>query len=89
MRAFLSYACTNNIGQLKSDIQLVCAKAYSEYLTKIKEDVRINSRSLPYHIKEGLFREKEHRILWNKLVSEDIEYFKFSGSTEYPQQGKT
>ncbi len=86
MRAFLSYSCTNNIGQLKNDIQLVCAKSYSEFLTNIKEDVRINSRSLPMHIKEGLYREKEHRILWNKLVSEDIEYFKFGCMTDVPQE---
>lgn len=78
MRAFLSYNCPNNIGQLKSDIQLVCAKAYSEFLTNIKEDVRISHYSLPPHIKEGLCKEKEHRILWNKIVSEDVEYFKFS-----------
>lgn len=83
MRAFLSYDCPNNIGQLKSDVQLVCAKAYSEFLTNIKYDVRINSRSLPHYIKEGLYKEKEHRILWNKLVSEDIEFFKFSSSNEH------
>ncbi len=88
MRAFLSYNCINNIGQLKSDIQLVCAKAYSEFLTNNKEDVRINSRSLPMHIKEGLYKEKEHRILWNKLVSEDIEYFKFGHSNDLPYEDK-
>lgn len=86
MRAFLSYDCPNNIGQLKSDIQLVCAKAYSELLTNIKTDVRINSNSLPLYIKEGLYKEKEHRILWNKLVSEEIEYFKFSANDENNQQ---
>ncbi len=89
MRAFLSYNCTNNIGQLKSDIQLVCAKAYSEFLTNIREDVRINSRSLPMHIREGLYKEKEHRILWNKLVSEDIEYFKFGCSSDLPWESRT
>ncbi|GIM30205.1 transcriptional regulator [Clostridium polyendosporum] len=83
MRALLSYDCPSNIGQLKSDVQLVCAKAYSEFLTNIKYDVRINSRNLPHYIKEGLYKEKEHRILWNKLVSEDIEYFKFSSSNEH------
>ncbi|MBP2643216.1 MAG: levR [Firmicutes bacterium] len=88
MRAFLSYNCTNNIGQLKSDIQLVCAKAFSEFLTNLKEDVRINSYSLPIHIKEGLYKEKEHRILWNKLVSEDIEYFKFGHSNDLPYETK-
>ncbi|MCB2293598.1 sigma 54-interacting transcriptional regulator [Clostridium algoriphilum] len=83
IRAFLSYDCPNNIGQLKSDVQLVCAKAYSEFLTNIKYDVRINSSSLPNYIKVGLYKEKEHRIMWNKLVSEDIEYFKFSSSVDF------
>ncbi|WP_371414815.1 sigma-54-dependent transcriptional regulator [Caloramator sp. E03] len=80
IRAFLSYDCPNNIGQLKSDIQLVCAKAYSEFLTNIRPDVRIYSGSLPSYIREGLYKEKEHRIMWNKLVGEDIEFFKFSNS---------
>jgi transcriptional regulatory protein LevR/transcriptional regulator with AAA-type ATPase domain len=92
IRAFISYDCPNNIGQLKSDIQLVCAKAYSEFLTNIKYDVRITSVSLPYYIKEGLYKEKEHRILWNKLVSDEIEFFKFSSSSDSFQdlsQGKS
>ncbi|MCM8710001.1 sigma 54-interacting transcriptional regulator [Clostridium sp. SYSU_GA19001] len=82
MRAFLSYDCPGNVGQLKSDIQLICAKAYSEFLTNTKNDVRIYSGSLPFYIKEGLYKEKEHRILWNKLVGEEIEYFRFSDSLE-------
>lgn len=82
MRAFLSYDCTNNIGQLKSDVQLVCAKAYSEFLTNIKYDVRITSSSLPQYIKDGLYKEKEHRVLWNKLVGDDIEFFKFSNTDD-------
>lgn len=82
MRAFLSYDCTNNIGQLKSDVQLVCAKAYSEFLTNIKYDVRITSSGLPQYIKDGLYKEKEHRVLWNKLVGDDIEFFKFSNTDD-------
>ena len=82
LRALLSYDCPNNIGQLKSDVQLLCAKAYSEFLTNIKHDVRIHSKVLPPYIKEGLYKEKEHRVLWNKLMSEEIEYFRFNGSNE-------
>ncbi|MCR3761538.1 sigma 54-interacting transcriptional regulator [Clostridium felsineum] len=78
MRAFLSYDCPNNIGQLKSDVQLVCARAYSEFLTGSIRDVRITSRLIPIYVKEGLYKEKEHRILWNKLMGDEIEYFKFS-----------
>lgn len=80
LRALLSYDCPNNIGQLKSDVQLLCAKAYSEFLTNVKCDVRIASRNLPSYIKEGLYKEKEHRVLWNKLMGEEIEYFRFPGS---------
>jgi transcriptional regulatory protein LevR/transcriptional regulator with AAA-type ATPase domain len=85
IRAFLSYECKSNIGQLQSDVQLICAKAYSELLTNIRDDVRISSRSLPPYIREGLLKEKEHRILWNKLTGEEIEYFKFSPTMEYTQ----
>lgn len=82
LRALLSYDCPNNIGQLKSDVQLLCAKAYSEFLTNLRRDVRIYSGILPSYIKEGLYKEKEHRVLWNKLMSEEIEYFRFNGSSE-------
>lgn len=78
MRAFLSYDCPNNVGQLKSDVQLVCARAYSEFLTGVMRDVRVNSKIIPLYVKEGLYKEKEHRILWNKLMGDEIEYFKFS-----------
>ena len=80
LRALLSYDCPNNIGQLKSDVQLLCAKAYSEFLTNLRKDVRISSRYLPIYIKDGLYKEKEHRVLWNKLIGEEIEFFRFSGS---------
>lgn len=82
IRALLSYDCPNNIGQLKSDIQLICAKAYSRFLTNIKHDVRVNSGSLPPYIRDGLYKAKEHRSLWNKLIGEEIEYFKFTATYE-------
>ena len=58
LRALLSYDCPNNIGQLKSDVQLLCAKSYSEFLTNKKPDVRISSKILPSYIKEGLYKKK-------------------------------
>lgn len=83
MRALLSYNCPNNVGQLKSDIQLICTKSYSLYLTNKKDDVRIVSRNLPSYIQDGLYKEKEHRSIWNKLIGEEIDFFKFSSkSTE-------
>ena len=82
LRALISYDCPNNIGQLKSDVQMLCAKAYSEFLTNIRCDVRIHSGNLPTYIREGLYKEKEHRVLWNNLMSDEIEFFRFSGSND-------
>lgn len=81
MRALLSYNYPNNVGQLKSDIQLICAKSYSLYLTNKKDDVRIVSRNLPSYIQDGLYKEKEHRSIWNKLIGEEIDFFKFSAKS--------
>jgi transcriptional regulatory protein LevR/transcriptional regulator with AAA-type ATPase domain len=60
IRALSFYPCPNNVGQLKADIQLACAKAYADYVTKKKEKVQINSSDLPNYIKEGLFISKKH-----------------------------
>lgn len=82
MRALLSYDCPNNIGQLKSDIQLICARAYSEYLTHSQKDIRVEIKNTPTYIKEGLYKEKNHRVLWNRLIGEDIDYIKISSLEE-------
>ena len=82
LRALISYDCPNNIGQLKSDVQMLCAKAYSEFLTNVRDDVRISSSGLPQYIRDGLYKEKEHRVLWNRLMSDEVEFFKFTGSIE-------
>ncbi|WP_459482514.1 sigma-54-dependent transcriptional regulator [Clostridium saccharoperbutylacetonicum] len=77
IKAFLSYNCENNIGQLKSDIQLACAKAYADFLSNKKDAIKINSLDLPSYIREGLYKEVEHRQLWNKLIDINKRYFIF------------
>ncbi len=67
IKAFLSYECPGNIGQLKFDIQIACAKAYSEYISGKKDEIRINSLALPANIRSGLYKNIEYRNLWRKL----------------------
>jgi len=74
IKAFLSYDCENNIGQLKSDIQLACAKAYADFLSNRKDEIKISSLDLPPYIREGLYKEIEHRQLWNKLIDINKRY---------------
>ncbi len=82
IKAFLSYDCENNIGQLKTDIQLACAKAYADFLSNRKDDIKINSLELPPHIREGLYKEIEHRQLWNKLIDINKRYCIFDKDEE-------
>ena len=55
MRCLLAYPCPHNIGQLKTDIQILCARAYANFLSEIMEDVVINSPELPEHIRSALY----------------------------------
>ncbi|SFC93909.1 sigma 54-interacting transcriptional regulator [Clostridium uliginosum] len=51
---FLSYDCPYNIGQLKNDITLAVANAYSDYLINNKKQVKINSLDLPDNLQSKL-----------------------------------
>jgi len=82
IKAFLSYDCENNIGQLKSDVQLACAKAYADFLSNKKDEIKISSLELPTYIAEGLYKETEHRQLWNKLIDINKRYYIFGKEEE-------
>jgi transcriptional regulator with AAA-type ATPase domain/transcriptional regulatory protein LevR len=82
MKAFLSYPCPNNVGQLKTDIQLACAKAYADFISNKKDTIKINSVALPGYIREGLYSETAHRQLWNKLIDINKRYCIFDSNAE-------
>jgi transcriptional regulatory protein LevR/transcriptional regulator with AAA-type ATPase domain len=68
MKALISYHCENNVGQLKNDVQLVCAKAYADFLSRKKDSIKINSSDLVSHVKEGLIKSKDLSQIWSKLL---------------------
>ncbi|CUO72812.1 sigma 54-interacting transcriptional regulator [Clostridium disporicum] len=78
IKALLSYDCEANIGQLKVDIQLICARAYAEYVSGKKIDIKVNSLDLPLYIRKGLYKEVDHRQLWNKLIDINKKYCIFN-----------
>lgn len=82
MLCLLSYDCPYNIGQLKNDITLSVANAYSEYFINNKKQIKINSPDLPMELKKvlsnNLSKEKE---LLNSLESAEG-YFTYDESTE-------
>ncbi|MDS0528113.1 sigma 54-interacting transcriptional regulator [Clostridium sp. SHJSY1] len=76
--SFLLYDCPNNIGQLKSDIQLACAKAFLNYKTNGKKIILIEQSDLHQRVKKGLMNLQDHRTEVNKLLDNMGDVLKFS-----------
>lgn len=56
LKAIMLYDCPGNIGQLKSDIKLICARAFLDYIIEEKEMVEVCLSTLPQNVKEGLLK---------------------------------
>ncbi len=59
LRALLLYECPGNIGQLRTDVQLACARAYLEYRTNNLTELQVNLGNLPDHVRRGLLQTAE------------------------------
>src|SRR2546421_877852 len=57
--ALLLYECPGNIGQLRTDVQLACARAYLEYRTHNLAELNVHLGVLPDHVRHGLLRTSE------------------------------
>lgn len=84
--SLLLYDCPNNIGQLKSDIQLSCAKAFLNYKAAGSSYLIINQCDLPNHVRMGMMNIKEHRKEIDELLSSAQDVLKFSEEDEPPLQ---
>jgi transcriptional regulator with AAA-type ATPase domain/transcriptional regulatory protein LevR len=59
LRALMLYECPGNIGQLRTDVQLTCARAYLEFRTNNFSELNVHMGVLPDHIRRGLLRTAE------------------------------
>lgn len=75
IHAFLAYHCPNNIGQLRTDIQLTCASAYADFISTRKEQLHVAVQDLPHHVKQGLLYAKELRPALEELFGTDHKGF--------------
>lgn len=78
MEALLLYDCQGNIGQLKADIQLLCARGFLEFKTFNKEEIEIDTPLLPDYIYSGLLdieRRRNEIIHLMKFSIEDLYLF--------------
>lgn len=74
MKSYLLYECYGNIGQLKSDIQVACAKSFLTYVMDKEDCVKIDVRDLNLHVKKGLLKIKSMRDEIESLVWQDFRF---------------
>jgi transcriptional regulatory protein LevR/transcriptional regulator with AAA-type ATPase domain len=80
LKSFLLYDCTNNIGQLKSDIQLACAKSFLNFKSKKQQKnncLKIGQEELPYHVKKGIMNLPNRREELNNLIKHEGGFISF------------
>ncbi|MGE5632033.1 MAG: sigma-54-dependent transcriptional regulator, partial [Caulobacteraceae bacterium] len=84
--AFLLYDCPNNIGQLKSDIQLACARAFVNYKSKNEGYILVTQADLPQHVKKGMMNIQDYRHEVEYLLKSkgDILRYGWKEETEQP-----
>lgn len=83
LKILLIYKCPGNIGQLKNDIQLICANAFVEYITEQQSYVNVKLSQLSQRLKEGFFTIDNKRQEIAKVFNlNDFESITFDGIGE-------
>lgn len=72
IKSFMTYDCLGNIGQLKSDIQVCCAKGFLDATLNNVEKVKVTFKHVPDYIKEQVINSSLRDEELEKYTSEDI-----------------
>lgn len=72
IRALMLYDCSGNIGQLRSDIQVACARSFLNSMKDKKIDVITRISDLPNHIRTGLLNISKREPEIEQFVNEDV-----------------
>lgn len=75
LAALLLYETKGNIGQLRSDIQVVCARGFLNYMVKKEKILRIEITDLSSQVLKGLLKINQYRNVVEKIINSDIEIF--------------
>jgi len=72
LRALMLYECPGNLGQLRSDIQVACAKSFLASLGSKSSSLVVDVSDLPNHVKMGLFRLNKREPEIERYLGEDL-----------------
>lgn len=69
LKSLLSYNCPGNVGQLKSDIKLICANAFIDSISSPLKKIEVEIIHLPEHVKKGVLYQKEYKKELEDLIN--------------------
>ena len=72
LMCLMLYNCKANIGQLKSDIQVICAKSYVKYMFKNTDEVVIDIEDLSILIKSAFLEGQKNNKQVKNLGIDDL-----------------
>ncbi|MGG5314497.1 sigma 54-interacting transcriptional regulator [Enterococcus sp. AZ072] len=80
IQGLLLYEAKGNVGQLKADIQLMCARAYLDYSIQDRKHLEVEFSDIPQYIQEGTLDHKDYREPLHAIFRDhSSDYFIFSG----------
>lgn len=75
--AFMLYDAEGNIGQVKRDLKLVCAKSFLHYRTHNEEKLIIRKEELSLQVQKGLLKIKEVPERLDRFIDSKSQYLTF------------
>ncbi|NLO76624.1 MAG: sigma 54-interacting transcriptional regulator [Clostridia bacterium] len=74
LRTLLIYDCVGNIGQLRSDIQVACARGFLNYVAKggQEEAITVDFEALPLHTTKNLVNMQWNRVEVEKIIPDEL-----------------
>lgn len=72
LKTLLLYDCQGNIGQLRSDIQVTCARGFLTYLSEKHNNVEFDLLDLPLHARRGLSHVQSRNKEVERLLKGDF-----------------
>ncbi|MEG6566559.1 sigma 54-interacting transcriptional regulator [Thermoanaerobacterium saccharolyticum] len=72
LRALMLYDCPGNIGQMRSDIQVACARGFLKTLDSRDGEITINLADLPNHVRMGLLKVSKREPYIEEYSDKDI-----------------
>lgn len=73
VKALILYEPIGNIGQIRSDIQVTCARSFLKLMGKENKSMKIDITELPNAAVKGLLKLNSYRNEINKFVKGDLE----------------